>query len=175
MTSRSVVERILFVAGAPDAGKSHQLRAMFLDPGLGAGGRVLEGRKPAETYDLSAARRLFLKLMSPQESGISLDEFVDLLQRKTVDGRWNIACASQIAAGQRCPGLVSVVSRVSADLRPERIRVALLSPTHSGGGLPDAPELLTQLLRIDNCEVMCVDGRSDTGNALLLADTFDFS
>src|SRR6266852_2396937 len=67
-------ERVLFVVGEPNSGKSNQLRSMFRDVRLGTGGNIPTGRRLDEVYRLSNERSVYLRLTSPHEAGESLSK-----------------------------------------------------------------------------------------------------
>jgi hypothetical protein len=168
------IERILLVAGAPNTGKSTQLRSMFADPRFGTLGRLPTTPKIVETYALSSARRLYLRLTSPHEVGENLSEFIDKIITKTVSGRWCVASAIQVDATNNMPAVADVVAALLQHLSPERIRVAFLSPDRHAVGLASI-QVVDSLWRMPECEVLFIDARNRVANGLLLADTFDFT
>ncbi len=175
MPKSSTIERVLLVAGAPDTGKSVQLRSMFLDPRLGTDGRIPDGRNLPDTYRLSASRNLYLRLSSPHEMGESVDKFLAKIAAKTREGRWCVASAVQVEPAQKMPGLPAVVAAIQERFSPERIRVAFLSPDRHGVVLAAVGDVMRAARNAGGVEVVCIDARSREGNGLLLADTFDFS
>ena len=82
MAQLKYVERILFIIGDPNTGKSTQLRSIFRDQQFGTSGEIPCARNIPETYPLSNERWLYLRLSSPHESGNSLEEFVEKCDRK---------------------------------------------------------------------------------------------
>lgn len=170
------IERVLLVAGAPNTGKSVQLRSMFLDPRFGTNRQIPRASKLPDDYKLSPFRRLYLRLSSPHELKETLDRFLDKLEEKT-DGRyrWNVASAVQICATENMPDLTDIVAALDERFSPERIRVAILSPDRHGNVLVEASEVMEELREVSSCETLCIDARSRCGNGLLLADTFDFA
>ena len=58
MQEQRLIERVLLVAGAPNSGKSVQLRSMFIDPRLGTDGEIPRARNLRNTHTLSSCRRL---------------------------------------------------------------------------------------------------------------------
>ena len=176
MAKTPFIERVLLVAGAPDTGKSVQMRSMFRDPRLGTGGRIPEARNLPNTFRISPFRRLYLRLTSPHEVGETVDEFMDKIEENS-DGshRWNVASAVQIDAANNMPNLSDLVDALDERFSPERIRVAILSPDRHGNVLPEAPELMETLHEVSSCETLCIDARCRDCNGLLLADTFDFT
>lgn len=169
------LERVLLVAGAQNTGKSTQLRSMFLDPRFGSNSRIPDARRVAATYRLSAHRNLYLRLTSPHEYGDELDGFLDKIAGQIGQGRWNFACAVQVNAENNMPPLVDVVPALATRFKPERIRVALLSPDRHGVLLKNSADLVDSLWSTPTVEVVFIDARSRDRNGLLLADTFDFS
>jgi hypothetical protein len=171
-----VIERILLVAGAQGTGKSTQLRAMFRDPRLGTDGCIPEQRNLPDAYELSPSRRLYLRLTSPHEARMSLEEFLQKISDKATSGRWCVASAVQVEASRQMPDLRSTVRAICQRFSPERVRVALLSPDREGSQLEDIGRHLADLRdAADATEVMCVDARTPDRNGLLLVDTFDFA
>lgn len=168
------VERILVVAGDRNAGKSTQLRAMFLDPRLGEDGVIPTRTRLDETYEFSPNRRLYLRLTSPHERDESPSQFVRKIRNRAFEGRWCIALASQLTATRKMPDLVGTVRVLRRAFSPECIRVAILDPMYGGAknGIP--LRIVDRLWSIRRCEVLRVDARGETQNGLLLADTFDF-
>src|SRR5260370_32718478 len=69
-------ERALFVVGAPNSGKSKQLRSIFRDVRLGTEGNIPTARKLPDFCRLSNDRCLYLRLSSPHELGESLHQQV---------------------------------------------------------------------------------------------------
>jgi hypothetical protein len=175
------VERVLFVVGPQDAGKSTTLRSMFADCRFGTGGRIPPGkdvRKLKESHDLSNERRLYLRMTSPHERGETLSEFLTKSASKMRDGRWCFAGALQPDAYWKMPDVVETVRAVARKLQPERMRVALLAPTRHGevhGEYLPGRDVVDELLQIDRVEVLSIDGRRKHRNGLMLADFFDFS
>ncbi len=171
------IERALFVVGPQNAGKSTQLRAMFLDWQLQNGGEISTAKKIPETYRLSNERRLYLRLTSPHEYGETPDEWLSKIGTKTRDGRWCIANALQPNAENNMPDVVEAVLGFMQRFDPERIRVIFLSPTWTGDTIENyAPgvDSVSPLLAV-SIEVAMVDARTRQGNGLFLADFFDFT
>jgi hypothetical protein len=146
---------------------------MFLDPRLG--GAIPTSRNISDTYQLSPGRSLYLRLTSPHEARESLSEFLQKIVSRARSGRWCVAAPIQVTATPIMPAPPAVVAAVHARLKPERIRVCLLSPDYHGNHLPDASKMTTALRRTSVCEVFAIDARDRQRNGLLLADTFDFA
>ncbi|MBK8817040.1 MAG: hypothetical protein IPN42_16715 [Methylococcaceae bacterium] len=175
------LERVLFVVAPRDSGKSTTLRSLFKDRRFGTEGEVptSEQRRLNDVYWISNERRLYLRLTSPHEYDESVKEFIEKSRKKMMSGRWCFACPLQPDAYKRMPDVVETVRRVIEVFKPERTRVAFLSPNRHGSiwvqdFLPDR-DLLEELLSIGCVEVMCIDSRQLSVNGLLLADYFDFT
>ena len=176
MPKAPFIERVLLVAGAPNTGKSVQLRSMFRDPRLGYDGRIPVAANLPNGFKLSPFRRLYLRLMSPHEAEEDLERFLEKIEENTGGPfRWNVASAVQIDAANNMPNIIDLVTSLEERFSPERIRVTILSPDRHGNLLPQILTVLPQLHEIPSCETMCIDARSRDGNGLLLADTFDFA
>lgn len=154
-------ERALFVVGAQDSGKSTQLRSMFRDWRLGTKGDIPDRNNLPDIYRLSNERSLYLRLTSPHERGETLNGFLDGIWDKFVvntprEGRrWNFACALQPAHlnGGKMK-LATVCRRFSSWFKPERMRVAFLSPDRHGNVLQHAQTaLVPELLTISGVEI----------------------
>lgn len=171
------LERVLFVVAPQGFGKSTQLRAMFLDPRLGNGGKIPTHSKLPDTYSLGRERRLYLRLTSPHEYGESSAEFIRKARGKMDGGRWNFAGALQPNAFKRMPDVVETVRRFQKALTPERVRLAFLAPNRQGITLDNFLPFrdLHSELQALGAEVVCVDARNREANGLLLADFFDFT
>ena len=176
MPKPRIIESVLLVAGAPDTGKSVQLRSMFLDPRLGYGGEIPKARNLPNTFSLSSTHRLYLRLTSPHELKETLCIFLDKIEKYTDERfRWNVASAVQIDAAGNMPNLRDIVAALDERFSPRYIRIAILSPDRHGHVLSDTPGLIHTLEEISSCETLCIDARSRSRNGLLLADTFDFA
>ena len=134
-------------------------------------------RRISEVYWLSNERRLYLRLTSPHEMGEKVDEFIEKTCGKMVDGRWCFAGPLQPDAFGEMTDVVETVRTFMANLSPERVRVAFLSPNRHGIQLANysqGRDLLDELNGL-GVEVICIDGRRRGVNGLLLADFFDFT
>ena len=173
-----MIERLLFVVGAPNAGKSTQLRSLFIDPRLGTGGNIPQNRKLGAHYKLSIDRGLYLRLTSPHESRESLQKFLRKTAANTKDGRWCAAIPLQPDTSDY--GMTDLVKTVKAVLKkfaPERVRVCILSPDRHGVSW-DTKQLekhFDRLWRLGAVECHCIDARERTSNGTLLADYLDYS
>lgn len=172
-----MIERLLFVVGGQNAGKSVQLRSLFVDPRLGTRGRPPEAANVRDTYSLTIDRALYLRLTSPHERNESLAEFINKMARKTRAGRWCVAGALQPDRFKRMPDLVTTIRAIIARFRPERVRICVLSPDRRG--VVQDPEtlqrLFRQLWRLGPIECHCIDARKRRANGTLLADFLDYS
>lgn len=121
-----MIERMLFVVGGQDTGKSVQLRSLFRDPRLGTGGRIPTGPNVRDSYSLSVDRALCLRLTSPHEMNESLAVFLRRTARKTRHGRWCVAAPLQRDRFKKMPELIATIRAILAKLRPERVRVCVL-------------------------------------------------
>lgn len=172
------MERALFVIGDSNAGKSTQLRSMFLDRRFGMNGKIPTARKIREVYSLSNERWLYLRLTSPHEAGENLIDFIRKCEAKMKSGqRWNFAGPVQITKTKELGDAVEVVSAFVKHFSPERVRAVVLSPDRDGN--PIAREVLAgiaiRLRAISQIEVICCDATSAQGNGLVYADFFDFA
>lgn len=184
MTDRATIERILVVCGLQNAGKSHLLRSMFIDPRLGTDRRIPAPRriKPAA---LSRERCLQVRCTSPHERAESIDDFFAELDRARQTAwrtfwRFNYACALQPNATAATPDAVAFCREMKTRLTPERIRLVQLDPRQDGrpGTLLGHSDV--DQLRSMEVEVVVVDGRrepsgSQPPHGLMLADFFDFT
>jgi hypothetical protein len=183
-------ERALFVVGAPNAGKSCQLRSMFRDVRLGTGGDIPTARNVPEFYRLSIERCLYLRLTSPHEMMESirkkhrahanfLEKTAGKMEANTpqLARRWNFAGPLQSDAENHMPDLVATCRAFVRYFNPERTRVVFLSPDQHGACLQEAGHmhLVGRLRQIPSVEICWIDARDRAGNGLLLADFFDFT
>jgi hypothetical protein len=177
------LERVLFVCGSQNAGKSRLLRNMFHDPRFRSG-RPIHYKGPVAQIALSQARRLFIKLSSPHERGETISDLFSLLDgelRKAWRYGWrmNFACAVQPDDTGITPDIVKICEQLDARFLPERIRIAQINPRQDNS---DASQDLlnrgqiNRLWRI-NAEIMSIDGRraGQPTNGMMLADYFDFT
>jgi hypothetical protein len=175
----------MFVCGSPNAGKSHLLREMFVDPRFGTGG-VSPAAPRISPVSLSRERGLFVRCTSPHERYETIVEFFDKLDRDMEYAfnkfwRFNFACAIQPNAANNMPDIVETCRRFDLAFWPERIRVVQLHPPQT----PDARHLLStqqvdDLRSIGNgVEVLTIDARRASltvrPNGFILADFFDFT
>lgn len=186
-------ERALFVVGAPNSGKSKQLRSIFRDARLGTNGIIPTARKLPDFCQLSNDRYLYLRLSSPHELGESLGQggtgrrgvasFLKKTDDKLTDyasrlgRRWNFASAVQANAANNMPDIVDTCRAFAKYFNPERTRVVFLSPDRHGTFLQKKvnSDLAKRLRKIASVEVCWIDARDPTANGLLLADFFDFA
>jgi len=183
------LERVLFVVGEPNSGKSNQLRSMFRDVRMGTGGNVPTGRRLDQVYRLSNERSLYLRLTSPHEAGESigkkrrkrnfLEKTAAIIDANTprFGRRWNFAGALQPRSGHNMPDVVAACRAFVRHFDPERTRVVFLSPDRHGVSLQAAEhmDLVDGLREIPSTEVCWIDARNRNVNGLLLADFFDFT
>ncbi len=176
------IERVLFLIGEQNTGKSTQLRSMFLDWRLGKQGNVPTARNLPNSYPLSNERWLYLRLTSPHEASETLDQFLDksageMLVNVPLARRWNFACPLQPTSTDILPDAPDVIEAFIRRFAPERVRAAILSPDRFGNAMP-SPNLqnMTSILRaLPGVEVMTMDATTRTGNGLIYADFFDFT
>jgi hypothetical protein len=183
-------ERALFVVGAPNAGKSNQLRSMFRDIRLGTGGVIPTKRNIREFYRLSIERCLYLRLTSPHEMkesirkkrgshGTFLEKTAEKMEANTphLGRRWNFAGALQPDAENYMPDVVVTCRAFVRYFNPERTRLVFLSPDRHGSCLQEAGQidLVNRLRQIPSVEITWIDARDRTANGFLLADFFDFT
>ena len=175
-------ERALFIVGEPNAGKSKQLRSIFLDKRLGTNGKIPAGNKLPELYPLSNERCLYLRLTSPHEMKEAIDKFLNKTAAKMTSNklrhrrRWNFACPLQPVAANRMPDVVRTCRAFVRHFNAERTRVVFLNPDRHGTFLPEAAYMrwVDRLLNIPSVEVCSIDARDPTANGVFLADFFDF-
>ena len=182
MTQRVYIERALFVVGDQNTGKSTQLRSMFLDWRLNTQGVVPTTKKVRITHALSNERWLYLRLMSPHETGETLEEFLDkcagVMQAKGQTApRWNIAGALQQTGTGKLPDGPGVIAGFMQRFAPERVRTVILSPNRSGIYMPevDHQHVMKALHALPGVEVMTADATTPTVNGMMYADFFDFT
>ena len=183
MAETCYVERAQFILGDSGAGKSTQLRSLFLDRRFHKRGAIPEQKKLHETYYISNERRLYLRLTSPHEYGESLNEFLDKFENKmryegVENNRWNFFGPLQIESpdtNQIKDGKV-VIKEFMDRFKPERVRAVILSPNCSGEFMKRKTLLnhLEELHEI-NCEVILTDAQESEKNGLIYSDFFDFT
>ena len=176
-------ERALFVVGPPNAGKSYQIRDMFRDIRFGNGGiPLLNSRRPGKIH-LSNERKLFIRIMSPQESGDNWKKFITKILKTAQSGRWNLVSAMQTDPtnmetdpSNKMPDLKQCIKDFISEFNPERIRICFLSPVYMGNRLPVEifDVTIPNLLGLDN-RVECCTIDANFNHGLFLADFFDFT
>ena len=183
MAETCYVERALFILGDPDAGKSTQLRSLFLDRRFGKDGVIPVRGNLRRTYYLSNERRLYLRLTSPHEYGESLNDFLNKCENMMWSSgreisRWNFFGPLQIKSPNReiIPDGITVIKEFMERFKPERVRAVILSPNCSGEFMESETlqEHLEELHEID-CEVILTDARESENNGLIYSDFFDFT
>ena len=183
MAETCYVERALFILGDPDAGKSTQLRSLFLDRRFNKDGAIPEQKKLPETYYISNERRLYLRLSSPHENGESSTGFLDKCEYKMRPQggeirRWNFLGPLQITStnSEIIEDGTVVIKAFMDRFKPERVRAVILSPNCSGKFM-ETRTLKNQLEELHkiNCEVILTDARESEKNGLIYSDYFDFT
>lgn len=176
------VERVQFVVGEQDAGKSTELRSMFVDPRFGTKG-VVPTEKRLKLVTLSRERCLFIRLTSPHERKETIGDFFGTIARARKRAarfgfrRFNVSCALQPFAANLMPDLLEVCSEVRTQLNPERTRVVIIDPRQDGQNGANIPRTTIQKLHTQAVELIKIDGkhsRHNYPNGLVLADFFDF-
>lgn len=172
------LERALFVVGGRNTGKSTQLRSMCLDMRFGYEGDIPERVKIRQEISLSNERKLFIKLDSPHEEKISIDEWLGKVDTDR-SGRWCFAGALHPKDLYKMPDLKTSIQAFYKRFLPERIRICFLSPDKDNNSITSSVNninsLIDSLLSIEGVECMFIDARSKTANGLILADFFDFT
>jgi hypothetical protein len=171
------LERALFIVGSQHTGKSTQLRSMCLDMRFGYGGDIPElGR--ISVINLSNERKLFIKLDSPHEENLDIDEWLDIIAANK-SGRWCFAGALHPAKLNNMPSLKANVRAFYNRFLPERIRLCFISPDKDNNliteSVSDINTLVNSLRSINGVECIFIDARSKTANGLILADFFNFT
>jgi hypothetical protein len=171
------IERALFVIGGRDAGKSIQLRSMCLDWKFGKKG-IIPRRGRIAIINLSHDRKLFIKLDSPHEESLDVEQWLDIIADGK-SGRWCFAGALHPVELNNMPGLKTSVKAFYKRFLPERIRICFLSPDKDGNPITESVNnidtLIHSLRSIKGVECTFIDARSKTANGLILADFFDFT
>ena len=183
MAETCYVERAQFILGDSGAGKSTQLRSLFVDTRFDEDGAIPERKKLRETYYISNERRIYLRLTSPHEYGESLNEFLDKFENKMrYEGVENNRCdffgPLQIESPDtnKIPDGKVVIKEFMDRFKPERVRAVILSPNCSGEFIESKTlqEHLEELHEID-CEVILTDAQVREKNGLIYSDFFDFT
>lgn len=181
--TRPHLERVLLVAGMPNAGKSNLLRGMFVDPRFGTNGAIPTDAK-IKLVALSRERCLSIRCTSPHEMGESIEHFFEKIDRAMERAwgrfwRFNFACAVQPRETDITPSIIDICRAMQKRFCPERIRIAQIDPRQDElpGNLMVRSEI--DKLRRMSVEVMTLDvhgspARERMSNGLLLADFFDF-
>ncbi|MFG1260324.1 hypothetical protein V5F79_23630 [Xanthobacter flavus] len=181
--TRAHIERLLFVCGDRNAGKSRLIREMFSDRRLG-GTVPTAGRLPIKP--LSRERCIAGRIMSPHEAMEAPADFHSKIDDACEAARglnfWriNYVSAVQPRAANRMPGIVDICRGVQDAFLPERIRVAVLDPDQAGTSNSHLSKAEVDGLRTLDVEVIMIDARrsghrAEPGNVRILADFFDFS
>ena len=176
-------ERVLFVVGDPNTGKSTQLRSMFRDTRFGKMGIIPTDNKLSDFYRLSNERCLYLRLTSPHEMNESANEFLKKTATKIaakiprLGSRWNFACPLQPNKENKMPDVVDTCLKFANYFRTERMRVVFLNPNWRGDSLPRSAYIgfIDRLRKVPSVEICSIDARDRTVNGLFLADFFDFT
>ena len=184
--TRTHLERILFVVGKGNAGKSRLLRSMFVDPRFGTDGQVpdsSQNRRGISTVQLSRERCLSIRYSSPHENYRSLPEFLADLDKRMANSwksywRFNFACAMQPFATKKTPSVVDICAALEP-LYPERVRLVQVHPRQDDEDGDLLASTDADRLRAMNVEVVTIDGRWGSPrkphpNGQFLADFFDF-
>lgn len=182
MATNPYVERVLFLVAEPNAGKSTQLRSIFLDHRLHNNGNIPTAKNLPNTHRLSNERLLYLRLTSPHESNEDLSQFLEKCEYEmsTNDqnrSRWNIAAPLQPYPTARTPGAADIINAFAAKFQPERVRTIVLSPDRHGN-LAN-PKLINSLsanvMSHPRSDFLCADATGRQANAFIYADFFDFT
>lgn len=175
------LERILFVVGEQNSGKSTTLRSIYRDERFASAVIPPRGRIPPAS--ISGERGLQLILRSPHEAKMSLPDFISNMATIVANpGRFrriNIAGALQpFPANRMRADIVKICAAVMSQLKPERLRLAILDPVADGTKVTYYNDPTIDALRKLDVEIMKIDGRDwayQDFNGLLLADFFDFT
>ena len=186
LSNQGYFERALFVVGPQNSGKSYQIRSMYRDFRLGNWGNPLpNGRRPGKIH-LSNERKLFIRIMSPQESGDNWKKFINKMPKAKLNERWNYVCAMQTDPinmdtnpTNKMPPLIDCISKFMHAFNPERVRLCFLSPVYYGMSVPGniLNNTIASLLRLDDRIECCNLNAKEKGinHGLFLADFFDFT
>ncbi len=182
--TRPHMERVLFVVGRQNAGKSTLLRQMFIDRRLGTNGTIPNASR-IKPVALSPERCLVIRCASPHERKETLEKFFDKIDRemkRAFDQFWrfNYACALQPEAENKMPDLVTICKKLNARFAPERIRVILIDPRQDGRPGSRLAQSDVDELRSLSVEMAIIDAHRSTPlyeypNGIFLADFFDFA
>lgn len=180
------IERVQFIIGERNAGKSTQIRSMFQDIRMYTDRHIPTKRKLPDFTYLSQERGLYVRITSPHEYNETVDEFFDKTETKMEGQGWlrgNFICPLHPGPYKKITiSTVELIQRFYDRFKPERIRVAFLNPDKGSNYFAPAKlEKMQDDLRgyvgepIPRIECISIDARHKTGQGMLLADFFDFT